>query len=101
MRCLLQKIVLLRDHLITRCAGASRTLPQASDVLAHAMRGRGQEALVSANKARGMLAYRYPVGGDVPDAPLYGVLVSLFVRDPKRRFRRLILALLGFRLHSG
>ena len=62
---------------------------------------------MSANKARGMLAYRYPVGGDSAraarwfDAPLYGVLVSLFVRDPKRRFRRLILASLGFRLRSG
>ena len=30
--------------------------------------------MVSANKARGMLANRYPVGTGVPGAPLYGVL---------------------------
>ena len=45
------------------------------------------EAAVSANKARGMLAYCFPVGGDSArvarwsDAPLYGVLPHIGLLD--------------------
>ncbi len=56
--------------LLTRALQLLRVLPHPTVSGAPSQR----EPWMSANKARGMLAYRYPVGGDLLDAPLYGVL---------------------------
>ena len=52
-------------RLLTRALPLLRVLPHPTVSGAPSREG----ALVGANKVRGMLAYRYPVGGDVPDAP--------------------------------